>query len=138
MCSRLLSTPTSVKPRLDLGGQTCRPAALPGRRGRTTADDLEINAAMNPLRGINLPYFFDEYGHDLAPNAVLRMGPREIDPVRIYRPLLAARERGCQAVRLWLCESAEGILMNAGTISGAHPVLLESVAIIQECATMLA
>jgi len=91
---------------------------------------------MNPLRGINLPYFFDAYGHDLAPNALLRMGPREIDPMRIYRPLLAARERGFQAVRLWLCESAEGILINAGSISGAHPVLMESLAIIQECASL--
>ena len=49
---------------------------------------------MNRIHGINLPYFFDAYGHDLAPNAVIAMGPGEIDPMRIYAALLAARERG--------------------------------------------
>jgi hypothetical protein len=91
---------------------------------------------MNRIHGINLPYFFDAYGHDLAPNAVIAMGPGEIDPMRIYAALLAARERGFRAVRVWLCEAAEGILMDAGVISGAHPVLVESVAIIQECASL--
>jgi hypothetical protein len=91
---------------------------------------------MNRIHGINLPYFFDAYGHDLAPNAVIAMGPGEIDPMRIYAALLAARERGFRAVRVWLCEGAEGILMDAGVISGAHPVLVESVAIIQECASL--
>ncbi len=91
---------------------------------------------MSPLPGVNLPYFFDAYGHDLAPNAMSGTGPREVDPMRIYRPLLAAHEMGFQAVRLWLCEGGEGILMNAGTISGVHPVLVESVAIIQECASL--
>ncbi len=91
---------------------------------------------MNRIHGINLPYFFEDYGHDLAPNVVLAMGPRKVDPMRIYAALLAARERGFRAVRVWLCENAEGILMDAGVISGAHPVLVESVAIIQECASL--
>ncbi len=91
---------------------------------------------MNRIHGINLPYFCEDYGHDLAPNVVVAMGPRTVDPMRIYAVLLAARERGFRAVRVWLCESAEGILVDAGVISGVHPVLVESVAIIQECASL--
>jgi len=91
---------------------------------------------MKPLRGINLPYFFDAYGYDLAPNALSGMGPREVDPMRIYAQLLRACEMGFKAVRIWLCESAEGILMEAGIVSGVHPVLVESIAIIQECASL--
>jgi hypothetical protein len=90
---------------------------------------------MNPIHGINLPYFCERYGHDLAPNVVVAMEPHKVDPMRIYAALLAARERGFRAVRVWLCESAEGILMDAGVICGAHPVLVESIAIIQECAS---
>ena len=91
---------------------------------------------MKTLRGINLPYFFDAYGYDLAPNDLSGIGPREIDPMRIYGPLLRAREMGFEAVRIWLCESAEGILIDDGIISGVHPVLVESIAIIQECASL--
>ena len=83
-----------------------------------------------------MPYFFDAYGYDLAPNAVSGTGPREIDPMRIYAPLVRAREMGFLAVRIWLCESAEGILMDGGIVSGVHPVLVESIAIIQECASL--
>jgi len=92
---------------------------------------------MHPLAGVSLPYFFDAYGHDLAPNAFLGTGPRAVDPMAIYRPLLEARELGFQAVRIWLCEGGEGILMDGATISGVHPVLIESVAIIQECASLV-
>ena len=91
---------------------------------------------MNCLHGINLPYFCEDYGHDLAPNIAVPMGPRQIDAMQIYAVLLAARERGFRAVRVWLCESAEGILMDGGVICGAHPVLVESIAIIQECASL--
>ncbi|HLI80331.1 MAG TPA: hypothetical protein VKV03_10135 [Candidatus Binataceae bacterium] len=39
-------------------------------------------------------------------------------------------------MRIWLCEGAEGILINSGVITGAHPVLVESIAIIQESAAL--
>ncbi|MBI3769065.1 MAG: hypothetical protein HY271_11320 [Deltaproteobacteria bacterium] len=89
---------------------------------------------MGFLRGVNLPYFFDAYGRDLAPNALLAAGPFEVDPMAVYRPLLEAREIGFEAVRVWLCEGGEGLLMKDGEVSGIHPVLVESVAILQECA----
>ena len=91
---------------------------------------------MGPLSGVNLPYFFDAYGHDLSPNVLSGTDASNLDPMPIYRPLLAAHEMGFQAVRIWLCEGGEGILMNAGVISGVHPVLVESVGIIQECASL--
>ncbi len=91
---------------------------------------------MDPLRGVNLRYFFDAYGHDLAPNALTGAGPRDVDAIGIYRPLIAARELGFLAVRIWLCEGGEGILMNADSIIGVSPVLIESVAVIQECASL--
>jgi hypothetical protein len=91
---------------------------------------------MMPLPGVSLPYFFGNYGHDLAPNPSSGLGPHHIDPARIYSPLLRAHELGYRAVRIWLCEGAEGILVNRGVVTGAHPVLVESIAIIQESAAL--
>src|ERR1700732_3855418 len=91
---------------------------------------------MAPLSGVSLPYFFGKYGHDLAPNSLIGLGPHSVDPREIYRPLLKAHELGYQAVRIWLCEGAEGILISDGIISGVSPVLVESIAIIQECASL--
>jgi hypothetical protein len=39
-------------------------------------------------------------------------------------------------LRIWLCEGAEGILLEDGAISGVHPVMVESVAVIQEAASL--
>jgi hypothetical protein len=91
---------------------------------------------MAALRGVNLPCFFNAYGCDLAPNAVLGSHPEQSNPMRIYRPLLRARELGFEAVHLSLCEGGEGILLDNGAIRGVHPVLVESIAIIQECASL--
>ena len=91
---------------------------------------------MTTLTGIHLPYFFGAYGHDLAPNLRLGTGPEEVDPRLIHRSLLTAHEAGFQAVHLWLCEAGEGVVMEADSILGVHPVLVESVAIIQECASL--
>jgi len=91
---------------------------------------------MDCLPGVNLPVFRGAVGYDLAPNAFLGTGPREVDPMHVYRPLLEAREIGFQAVRVWLCERGEGILMDGASITGVSPVLIESVAIIQECASL--
>ena len=91
---------------------------------------------MMPLPGVSLPYFFGKYGHDLAPNPLSGRGPRHVDPTKIYSPLLRAHELGYRAVRIWLCEGAEGILVNRGVITGMHPVLVESIAIIQEAAAL--
>ncbi|HVN27767.1 MAG TPA: hypothetical protein VMT64_04740, partial [Candidatus Binataceae bacterium] len=91
---------------------------------------------MAALRGLNLPPFFDAYGRDLAPNAVLGRRPPELDSMKIYRPLLETREHGFAAVHLSLCEAGEGILLDDGVILGVHPTLVESIAIIQECASL--
>jgi hypothetical protein len=64
------------------------------------------------------------------------MRPRDIDPMTIYQSLVKARESGYRALRIWLCEGAEGILLDDGAISGLHPFLVESVAIIQEAASL--
>ena len=91
---------------------------------------------MAALRGVNFPCFFNAYGHDLAPNAVLGRRPDRFHPMQIYRPLLKARALGFEAVHLPLCEGGEGILLDDGAIRGVHPVLVESIAIIQECASL--
>ena len=72
---------------------------------------------MHCLPGVNLPVFFDAAGYDLAPNALLGTGPRAVDPMHVYRPLLEARAIGFQAVRVWLCERGEGILMDGASIA---------------------
>jgi hypothetical protein len=91
---------------------------------------------MSPLLGVSLPYFFGKYAHDLAPNPLSGLGPHHIDPTQVYSPMLRAHELGYRAMRIWLCEGAEGILINSGVITGAHPVLVESIAIIQESAAL--
>src|SRR5579871_5914899 len=91
---------------------------------------------MRSLFGVSVPWFFGNYGYDLAPNPLSGLGPRYVDPMELYRPLLQARELGYRAARIWLCESAEGILMSDGAITGLHPVLVESVATIQEAAAL--
>jgi len=88
------------------------------------------------LPGVSLPCFLGMYGHDLAPNPLSGAGPRHLDPVEIYAPMLRARELGYRAMRIWLCEGAEGILINRDVISGVHPVLIESLAVIQESAAL--
>lgn len=88
------------------------------------------------LFGVSVPWFFGNYGYDLAPNPLSGLGPRYVDPMELYRPVLQARELGYRAVRIWLCESAEGILMSDGAITGLHPVLIESVATIQEAVAL--
>jgi hypothetical protein len=91
---------------------------------------------MSALRGVNLAWFFDAYGRDFAPNSVLGTHPEKLNPMQIYRPLLEARARGFEVVHLSLCEGAEGILLDGHDILGVHPMLVESIAIIQECASL--
>ena len=88
------------------------------------------------LPGVSLPYFFGKYAHDLAPNPLSGAGPHHVDPIQIYAPMLRAHEFGYRAMRIWLCEGAEGILINRDVITGVHPVIVESIAVIQESAAM--
>lgn len=89
------------------------------------------------LLGVNLPYFYGAYGHDLAPSARFPEWPCEFDLLRAYRPLLEAKAIGLDAVRIWLCEGAEGLLRDArGHISGPHPQLLESIRLLEEGAAV--
>ena len=88
------------------------------------------------LSGVTLPYLSGSYGHDLAPNQLSGKGPGYVDPMLIYGQLLQAREFGYRAIRIWLCEGAEGILLSHGAIGGLHPVLIESIAIVQEGARL--
>ncbi len=91
----------------------------------------------SPLFGINLPWFDGAYGHDLAPNPRLAEWPVRFDTMRAYRPLIEARELGFKAVRVWLCENAEGIVLDAnGLPEKPHADLLERIRIIQECAKL--
>jgi hypothetical protein len=90
-----------------------------------------------PLLGVNLPWFDGAYGHDLAPNARNPTWPCDFDEARSYLPLIRAKDIGFGAVRVWLCENGEGIVLEDGKPARAHERLLESVAVIQECAKML-
>lgn len=87
--------------------------------------------------GVNVPYLGGAYGHDLAPNGRFPDWPCAFDPMTAYRPLLEARSLGFTAARVWLCENGEGITVDAvGAITGVHPRLLESVKVLQECASL--
>jgi hypothetical protein len=90
-------------------------------------------ASMRSLLGVNLPYLYGSYGHDLAPSARWPDWPCDFEVMSAYRPLLEAKEIGVDAVRIWLCEGAEGLLVDgSGAITGPHPRLLESIRMLEE------
>jgi hypothetical protein len=92
---------------------------------------------MRALLGVNLPYLYGSYGHDLAPSARHPDWPCDFDALAAYRPLLEAKQLGLDAVRIWLCEGAEGLIADAaGRITGVHPKLLESIRMIEEGAAI--
>lgn len=92
---------------------------------------------MRSLLGVNLPYFYGAYGHDLAPNPRFAGWPVECDVFRSYRPLLEARWFGFEAARVWLCEGGEGVVLDGdGHVSGVHPQLLDALDALEECAAL--
>src|SRR5205807_480538 len=68
------------------------------------------------------------------PNGRFPSWPCDPDPMRVYRPLLEARDMGFEAVRVWLCENGEGVIVTDEHVTGVHPALIESVKVLQECA----
>ncbi len=96
-----------------------------------------MTAASGPIFGVNLPWIDGAYGHDLAPNELRPSWPCDFAPLRAYRPLIEAQNLGFSAVRVWLCENAEGIVTREGRPDAPHPRLLESVRVLQECAKLL-
>lgn len=92
---------------------------------------------MTTLFGVNVPYLRGEYGHDLAENGRFPSWPCRFDPMHAYRPFIEAKRMGFSAVRMWLCENAEGIRVDAdGRVEAVSERLLESVQIVQEAARL--
>jgi hypothetical protein len=93
---------------------------------------------MRSLLGVNLPYLYGSYGHDLAPSAQHPDWPCNFDAMRAYSPLIETRDLGLEAARIWLCERAEGLIIDSdGKLMGVHPKLLESIRILEEAAVLL-
>jgi hypothetical protein len=91
---------------------------------------------MRSLLGVNIPYFFGSYAHDLSRNARFPGWPCDFDAMRVSGPLLEARALGLEAVRVWLCEGAEGIALDErGAVSGVRPELLEAITVLEEAAS---
>ena len=80
------------------------------------------------LFGVNLPWLFGSYGHDMAPNEMHPEWGDRFDVMRSFRPIIEAREMGFSAARIWLCEKGEGIVTRDGRIDGVHPRLLDAIA----------
>lgn len=93
--------------------------------------------SLMPIVGVNLPWFFGSYGHDLAPNEHHPEWGFAWDARRAERTLRDAKELGFEAVRLWLCERAEGIVTESGQIASVHPALLANLGAIQELAARI-
>lgn len=88
------------------------------------------------LVGVNAPYLRGAYGHDLAPSGRHPDWPVEFDPMVAYRPIIEAATLGFGAVRVWLCEAAEGLVFEGDTLVGVHEDLLESIRVFQEAAAL--
>ena len=89
------------------------------------------------LLGVNLPYLYGSYGHDLGPSPRFPDWPCDFDVMKAYRPLLEAKAIGLDAVRIWLCEGAEGLVLDGrGQVGGVHPKLLASIRMLEEGAAL--
>lgn len=86
------------------------------------------------LFGVNLPWLFGSYGHDMAPNEMHPDWGDRFDAMKAIRPLVEARELGFRAARVWLCEKGEGIVTRDGAIEGVHPRLFEAIETLQASA----
>lgn len=92
---------------------------------------------MRCLLGVNLPYFGDSYAHDMAKNARLEGWPCDFDLGRAHEALLLARSMHLEAVRIWLCEGAEGIDVDgSGRVTGVKPELLDAIKGVQNGAAI--
>lgn len=90
---------------------------------------------MRSLLGVNVPYFFGSYAHDLARNPRFLDWPCDFDAMRVSGPLLEARALGLEAVRVWLCEGAEGLALDGrGHVTGVRPELTEAIRVLEEAA----
>ncbi len=89
------------------------------------------------LIGVNACYLRGDYGHDLAVNPRFPDWPVSFDTIHAYAPLVEAKKLGFDAVRLWLCENAEGIVVDdAGAVTGVHETLFHALEVIQEAAAL--
>lgn len=89
------------------------------------------------LFGINACYLRGDYGHDLAVNPRFPEWPVSFDAMHAYAPLIEAKKLGFDAVRIWLCENAEGIVVDDdGAIVGVHEMLLSAIEVLQEAARL--
>lgn len=89
------------------------------------------------LVGVNLPWLFGAYGHDLATNEMHPDWGHDFDAFRAYRPLVEAREMGFAAVRVWLCEKGEGIITRDGRVEAVNPELLAAIDALQDGARLV-
>ncbi|MBK8168959.1 MAG: hypothetical protein IPK60_01290 [Sandaracinaceae bacterium] len=88
---------------------------------------------MRSLLGANLPYFFGSYAHDLATNARFADWPCDFRDAAAYGPLLETRALGLEAVRIWLCEGAEGVEIDKqGRVTGVQRILLDRIKQLEE------
>lgn len=88
---------------------------------------------MRSLLGVNVPYFFGSYAHDLSRNPRFPDWPCDFDAMRVYGPLVEARALGLDAVRVWLCEGAEGLVLDErGHVTGVRDDLLDAITILEE------
>lgn len=83
---------------------------------------------------MNLPWFFGAYGHDLADNEHHPTWGNDYDDALAAGALGRARAVGFDAVRVWLCEHAEGVVTSRGKVVGVRPELLDRVARVQDLA----
>ncbi|GAB5547519.1 MAG: hypothetical protein SangKO_072790 [Sandaracinaceae bacterium] len=85
-----------------------------------------------PVFGVNLPWLFGSYGHDLAINEHYADWGYAWDEAEAARALAEVKEFGFDAVRIWLCENGEGVVTDGGAVRGVHPALLSNLARLQE------
>lgn len=89
------------------------------------------------ILGARVGFLRGDYGHDFAENPRFPTWPCTFDPMHAYRPLVEAARAGRQAVRLFLCEGAEGIRVDGdGAVLGVSERLLEAIEVVQKGAAL--
>lgn len=88
------------------------------------------------IAGVNLPVLAGAYGHDLAHSPKRPEWGFEVTPMLAYRYLAMCRVLGFGALRIWLCENGEGVLLDErGRVTGVDPDLLNAVHVLQHGAS---
>eukprot|EP01125_Pyxidicula_operculata_P001123 TRINITY_DN1105_c0_g1_i1.p1 TRINITY_DN1105_c0_g1~~TRINITY_DN1105_c0_g1_i1.p1 ORF type:complete len:352 (-),score=84.63 TRINITY_DN1105_c0_g1_i1:210-1265(-) len=88
---------------------------------------VTVNGKNVYLSGVNLPWINGAYGHDLGPNPLQPNATLYYNGSMVGAIFRDIKRVGWNAVRFYLCEGGEGILLDENQyVTGLHPTFLKN------------